>query len=315
VRVVSLLPSATEIVCALGAGPELVGVSHECDHPPEVAGLPALTGSRLPAGGTSGDLDRSVRELLRAALAIYDLDVDLLAKLEPDLVVTQDLCEVCAVSYDAVCAAADQLTGRPVTVVSLHPQRLDDIFDDIARVAAALGRPGDGEALLARLRGRLELVGRQAAAATTRPRVVSIEWLDPVMLGGTWMPELITAAGGTPLGVTAGQRAPTVDLAGLERLEPDVVVVKPCGYPVERTQAELELLPRALPWDSWPAVRAGRVYVADGNAYFNRSGPRIVDSAELLAACLHPLRFPAHLARYRDAVRRVDANLEVHDWA
>jgi iron complex transport system substrate-binding protein len=314
VRVVSLLPSATEIVCALGAGEDLVGVSHECDHPPEVAALPALTSSRLPTSGASGELDRSVRELLRAALSIYDLDVDLLAKLDPDLVVTQDLCEVCAVSYQAVCAAADQLAGRDVRVVSLHPQRLDDIFDDIGRVAAALGRPGDGEALLIGLRGRLAQVERQAAAAPDRPRVVSIEWLEPVMLGGTWMPELIAAAGGTPLGVTAGQRAPTLDLAGLQRLEPEVVLVKPCGYPVERTLAELELLPQILPWDSWPAVRTGRVYVADGNAYFNRSGPRIVDSAELLAACLHPRRFPAHLARYREAVRRVDADLEIQPW-
>jgi iron complex transport system substrate-binding protein len=313
VRVVSLLPSATEIVCALGAGEDLVGVSHECDHPPEVAALPALTSSRLPASGASGELDRSVRELLRAALAIYDLDVDLLARLDPDLVVTQDLCEVCAVSYQAVCAAADQLAGRDVRVVSLHPQRLDDIFDDIGRVAAALGRPGDGEALLVGLRGRLEQVKRQAAGPDW-PRVVSIEWLEPVMLGGTWMPELIAAAGGTPLGVTAGQRAPTLDLAGLQRLEPEVVLVKPCGYPLQRTLAELELLAQILPWDSWPAVRAGRVYVADGNAYFNRSGPRIVDSAELLAACLHPRRFPAHLARYREAVRRVDADLEIQPW-
>jgi iron complex transport system substrate-binding protein len=260
VRVVSLLPSAIEIICALGASDELVGVSHECDHPAEVAGLPALTSSRLPTRGGSGELDRSVRELLRAALTIYDLDVDLLAKLDPDLIVTQDLCEVCAVSYQAVCAAADELAGRQM-------------------------------------------------------RVVSIEWLEPVMLGGTWMPELIATTGGAPLGVTAGERAPTLDLAALERLEPEVVVIKPCGYPVERTLAELELLPRVLPWASWPAVRAGRVYVADGNAYFNRSGPRIVDSAELLAACLHPRWFPAHQARYQPAVRRVDADLEVHAWA
>jgi iron complex transport system substrate-binding protein len=195
---------------------------------------------------------------------------------------------------EIVCALG---AGHEVTVVSLHPQRLDDIWDDIRRVGAALGRPEDGETLLAGL-----------------PRVVSIEWLEPVMLGGTWMPELIATAGGAPLGVTAGERAPTLDLAALERLEPEVVVVKPCGYPVERTLAELELLPRVLPWASWPAVRAGRVFVADGNACFNRSGPRIVDSAELLAACVHPRRFSGHRARYRRAVRRVDANLEVHDW-
>jgi iron complex transport system substrate-binding protein len=170
-------------------------------------------------------------------------------------------------------------------------------------VVAALDRQADGPVLLAGLRGRLERVERQAKGAGSRPRVVSIEWLEPVMLGGTWTPELIATAGGTPLGVAAGERAPTLDLAALERLEPEVVVVKPCGYRVERTLAELELLPRALPWASWPAVRAGQVFVADGNAYFNRSGPRIVDSAELLAACLHPRRFAGHLARYRGAVR------------
>ena len=311
VRVVSLLPSATEIVCALGAGGQLVGVSHECDHPPEVAGLPALTASRLPGGGTSGGIDRSVRELLRAALAIYDLDVDRLAALEPDVVVTQDLCEVCAVSYGAVCAATERLAGRQVEVVSLHPRRLDDIWGDVRRVAAAIGRQAAGEALLDGLLERLGRVRRQAAGAG-RPTVVSIEWLDPVMLGGTWMPELIAAAGGDPLGVAAGEQAPTLDLAALGALAPEVVVVKPCGYPVERTLAELDLLPKVLPWETWPAVAAGRVYLADGNAYFNRSGPRIVDSAELLAACLHPGRFPEHLERYRGAARRVDAGLGVH---
>ena len=312
VRVVSLLPSATEIVCALGAGGQLVGVSHECDHPPEVAGLPALTASRLPGGGgTSGGIDRSVRELLRAALAIYDLDVDRLAALEPDVVVTQDLCEVCAVSYGAVCAATERLAGRQVEVVSLHPRRLDDIWGDVRRVAAAVGRQEAAEALLDGLLERLGRVGRQAAGAG-RPTVVSIEWLDPVMLGGTWMPELIAAAGGDPLGVAAGEQAPTLDLAALGALAPEVVVVKPCGYPVERTLAELDLLPKVLPWETWPAVAAGRVYLADGNAYFNRSGPRIVDSAELLAACLHPGRFPEHLERYRGAARRVDAGLGVH---
>ena len=156
-----------------------------------------------------------------------------------------------------------------------------------------------------------QLVLRQAAGAV-RPTVVSIEWLDPVMLGGTWMPELIAVAGGDPLGVAAGERAPTLDRQRLRALDPEVVVVKPCGFPVERTLAELDLLPKMLPWDAWPAVRAGRVYVADGNAYFTRSGPRIVDSAELLAACLHPDRFPAHLDRYQAAVRRVDADLGVH---
>jgi len=205
------------------AGQDLVGVSHECDYPPEVAGLPALTGSRLPADGTSGVLDRSVRELLRAALTIYDLDVDLLAKLDPDLVVTQDLCEVCAVSYDTVCAAADQLAGR---AAGTHPG------PDRPRAPGARG--GGGQAM--RLPGRAD-PGRAGAAAP-----------------------------GPALGQLAGS-------AG------------------------------------WPGVRGRR------HRLLHRSGPRIIDSTELLAACLHPRRFPGHLARYRDAVRRVDANLEVHDWA
>jgi iron complex transport system substrate-binding protein len=167
---VSLLPSATEIVSALGAGGELVGISHECDHPPEVvAGLLALTASRLSVDGDSGRIDRSVRDLLRAALAIYDLEVDRLAELDPELIVTQDLCEVCAVSYDAVCAATERLTGRNIQVVSLHPQRLDDIWNDIRTVAAALGRWAAGETLLAELRARLERVERRTAGAS-RPR-------------------------------------------------------------------------------------------------------------------------------------------------
>jgi iron complex transport system substrate-binding protein len=255
-----------------------------------------------------------VRELLRAALAIYDLDLDLLAKLDPELVVTQDLCEVCAVSYGAVCAAADRLTGREVAVVSLHPQRLDDIWGDIRRVAAAPGRP----------RGRRGIAGRAAepagagrAAGGRRPRpaaggqrrVAGAGHVRRHLDAGADRRRRRGAAG-----VAAEERAPSLDRAALERLEPEVVVVKPCGYPVERTLAELELLPRVLPWASWPAVRSGRVFVADGNAYFNRSGPRIVDSAELLAACLHPRRFGAHLARYGSAVRRVDADLGVHDW-
>jgi iron complex transport system substrate-binding protein len=313
VRVVSLLPSATEIVCALGAAGELVGISHECDHPSEVVGgLPALTSARLSTIGSSGEIDRSVRELLRAALAIYDLDVDRLAELGPEVIVTQDLCEVCAVSLGAVCAAMDRLAGADVEVVSLHPRRLADIWNDIRTVAAALQRQTAGEALVAQLLARLEQVERQAAAAAVRPRVVSIEWLDPVMLGGTWMPELIAIAGGDPLGVAAGEQAPTLDLAALGSLDPEVVVVKPCGYPLQRTLDELPLLPEVLPWADWPAVQSGRVFVADGNAYFNRSGPRIVDSAELLAGCLHPDHFGDHRARYHQAVRRVDADLEVH---
>jgi iron complex transport system substrate-binding protein len=280
-RIVSLLPSATEIVCALGAGDELVGVSHECDHPPEVAALPALTCSRLEVAGTSGRIDRSVRDLVWAALAIYDLDVDRLASLDPDLVVTQDLCQVCAVAYDAVCAAVALLAGRDVRVVSLHPRRLGDIWDDIRRTAAAVGREAAGETLLGELRERLARVERRVAGA------------------------------GRP-GVVSGEQAPTLDRAALGALAPEVVVVKPCGYPVERTLAELDLLPKALPWEAGPRCRPA-------GCRWPTATPTSTAAARgswTRPSCWPPACTPTgsrtRLGRDGEAVRRVDAGLEVH---
>lgn len=313
-RIVTLLAAATEIVAAVGAGDELVGVSHECDHPPEVvAGRPVLTTARVGPLGSSAGVDRSVRQLVADALAVYDVDVELLAALAPDVIVTQDLCRVCAVSLDDVRAAVARLAAKAdVALVSLHPRRLGDILGDIARVAAAVGRPAAGERVVAGLRDRIEHVRTAAGASPSRPRVVTVEWIEPVMLGGLWMPELIELAGGVPLGVAAGAPAPTVGRDVLARLAPDVVLVKPCGFTVARTLAELAVLTRTLPWAAWTGpVRAARVYVADGNAYFNRSGPRIVDSLELLAAMLHPGRFPDQAARLGGAAVRISPGLEV----
>jgi iron complex transport system substrate-binding protein len=313
-RIVTLLAAATEIVAAVGAGDELVGVSHECDHPPEVmAGRPVLTTARVGPLPASASVDRSVRQLVADALAVYDVDVELLAALAPDVIVTQDLCRVCAVSLDDVRAAVARLAAKAdVALVSLHPRRLGDILGDIARVAAAVGRPAAGERVVAGLRDRIEHVRTVASASPSRPRVVTVEWIEPVMLGGLWMPELIESAGGAPVGVAAGAPAPTVGRDVLARLAPDVVLVKPCGFTVERTLAELAVLTRTLPWAAWTGpARAARVYVADGNAYFNRSGPRIVDSLELLAALLHPGRFPDQAARLGGAAVRIGPGLEV----
>jgi iron complex transport system substrate-binding protein len=313
---VSLLAAGTEIVAALGAGDDLVAVSHECDHPPEVvAGRPVLTSARVGPLPSSAAVDRSIRALVADALAIYDVDLELLAALEPDLIVTQDLCRVCAVSVEDVRTAVATLAAKAdVRLVSLHPRGLRDILDDVGEVAAAIGRPADGARLVARLRERIERVRAKAAAAPSRPAVVTVEWIEPVMLGGLWMPELIELAGGVPLGVAAGEPAPTVTHGQLSELAPDVVVVKPCGFTVDRTLQELPTMARTLPWEAWTG-RGARVYVADGNAYFNRSGPRIVDSLELLGSLVHPDRFPEKVAGFGPTAVQVGPRLEVQPVA
>jgi iron complex transport system substrate-binding protein len=279
-RVVSLLPSATEHVCAVGARDLLVGVSHECDFPGDVVGLPILTRCRTSLGRDSLAIDRSIRNLLQRAVAVYEVDVDALAAVRPDVIVTQDLCDVCAVSYDDVCAAARGLGNPDLRIVNLRPTRLADIWDDLRKVGAALGR--DPQPVLEALHARVEAV-RARAAGLPRRKVLTIEWLEPVMVGGTWMPELVEIAGGEPLVTGPGQHAPTLTDDALGALDPDVVLIKPCGFDIARTLGEVRrveslaaLFPRA------------RTYVADGNAFFNRPGPRIVESLEILAAATHP---------------------------
>jgi iron complex transport system substrate-binding protein len=289
-RVISLLPSATEIVCALGAEAELVGISHECDFPSHIRDRRVLTRSRLDGTGTSGAIDLAVRALVGDALSIYAVDEAALAELAPDVIVTQDLCAVCAVSLDDVRSAVARLARRDgVRIVSLSPTRLGDVLDDVLRVGDALGRPDAARTARLGLETRLQRLAERARSAQSRPRVLSVEWLEPLMLGGTWMPELIELAGGTPLGARPGEHAPTVTSEQLGELAPDVVLVKPCGFSLERVLAERALIESAiLPY----LPRGARVYAADGSAYFNRPGPRLVESLAILAACVHPGTFP-----------------------
>ena len=288
-RIVSLLPSATEIVCALGCDADLVGISHECDYPESVRGRRVLTRSRIDPHATSGAIDAAVRAVLRDALSIYQVDEAALAALAPDVIVTQDLCEVCAVSLDDVRAAVARLAHRDdIRIVSLRPTRLVDVLDDVDRVARALDRADHGRAVRAQLERRIRAIARRAAQVASRPRVVSLEWIDPLMIGGTWMPELIELAGGIAAGATAGAPAPTIDPEALHALAPDVVLIKPCGFTLERALAERDVIARNV----LAAVAPGtRVYVTDGNAYFNRPGPRLVESLEIMAACVHPAAF------------------------
>ena len=313
-RVASLLPSATEIVCAVGAEDDLVGISHECDFPESVRHLPALTRARLRPVTGSRAIDREVREVLQTALAVYEIELGRLEEARPDVIVTQDLCDVCAVSFNDVCTATATLVHQQVRIVNLHPTRLDDIWGDVMRVAEALGRSAEGAAVVSHLRARVDAIADRSRACAASPRVLSVEWLDPVMIGGMWMPELIERAGGVPLLTRPGEHAPTLSTDALRSLDPDVVVVKPCGFPLERTLKELSLLRTSLPWESWHAVQDGRIYIADGNAYSNRPGPRIVESLEILAACLHPEAFQDFRAKHGDSVIRVDAGLKQYPF-
>ena len=302
VNIVTLLPSATELVCAVGGRDQLVGRSHECDHPAGVDVLPPLTRSRVRTDLASGGIDGDVRRLLQEALAVYEVDVDGLERVEPHLIVTQDLCDVCAVSLHDVEAAVAEL-GSGARVVSLAPTTLGDVWGDLETVGAAMGRAEEAREVRAALESRVEAV--RARRPGERPTVLTIEGLDPVMIGGTWMPELVEAAGGAPLVTSPGEHAPTLDDATLTELAPDVVLVKPCGFDLDRSRAELPTLRAGLERWGWPAWREGRVWLADGNAYFNRPGPRLVESLEILAACVHPEEFGDLAAKHTASFERV----------
>jgi iron complex transport system substrate-binding protein len=295
-RIVSLLPSATEMICAVGAIDDLVGVSHECDFPEEVRGRSVLTSPRIDVGASSKTIDTAVRDVVRDALSVYSVDEQKLAALQPDVIVTQDLCAVCAVSLADVRSAVARLAHREaVAVVSLKPAHLADVWSDIERVGVALGRGARAAEVRAELVARVEAIAARARAVPVRPRVVSIEWLDPLMLGGTWMPEVIDLAGGLAVGVRAGQAAPRIASEDLVAFSPDVVLVKPCGFPIERTLREVDIIERAIMRAVGPRCR---VYVSDGNAFFNRPGPRLVESIEIMAACVHPDRFADLAAKH-----------------
>ena len=286
-RIVSLLPSSTEIVCALGLRERLVGVSHECDYPADVAGLPALTEPKLDPHGTSGDIDLRVREIVQEGLSIYRLRIDALQELQPDVIVTQDQCEVCAVSLSDVESAVRSFLTLDVSVVSLRPGKLSDIWADIRNVAEAAGRQKNAEKLIRNLQGRLQRV-KEKTRHMRRPRVACLEWLNPLMVAGNWIPELVDIAGGEYGLVDAGAHTPPITWDVLAAYRPEVLVITPCGFPIPQSQTDLPQLMAHPLWQTLPAVQRNRVYVADGNAYYNRPGPRIAESVEILAEMLHP---------------------------
>jgi iron complex transport system substrate-binding protein len=287
-RVVSLIASATEIVHALGAGNLQVARSHECDWPQRVLDLPALTRTKFKvAGASSREIDASVKSLVENGLAVYEVDAGRMKAIAPDVILTQDQCEVCAVSLADVERAVQGWTECRVNVVSLRPHTLADIYADNLRIAEALGLPQAGHELNARMSLRLaEITAR--VAGMKAPRIAFVEWIDPPMSGGHWMPELVEIAGGSNLFGEHGAQSPWITIDDVVAADPDVILVAPCGYDLETTAREMAVLDANPKWQSLRAVREGRQFVADGNAYFNRPGPRLVESAEILAEILHP---------------------------
>jgi len=265
----------------------LVGRSHECDYPPGVEDVPTLTASRLDTQRSSRAIDAAARVALEDAVSIYEVDVDGLQAARPDVIVTQDLCAVCAVPLDDVRAAVARLAQRDVRLVNLGPLCLEHVWSDIRRAADGIGRRDVCSLLVGELTERIEAVAARARKLARTPKVLTIEWLDPVIVGGLWMPELVALAGGVPLAAKAGEHGRALAADELQRLDPDVVLVAPCGFSKERTQKEVDVLWATLP-KTWRAVEEGRVYLADGSAFFNRPGPRLVESLEILAACIHP---------------------------
>lgn len=290
-RVVSLIASSTEIVCALDCGDRLVGRSHECDHPGWVRRLPAVTSPKFAVELPSADLDARVRALVEQAVSVYRVDADALAALEPDLIVTQVQCDVCAVSLaDVEDAVARTLRARPA-IVALQPNALADLWRDVRRVAGALGVPERGVQVVSRLQRRMRSIAERAAALGAGPRVVCIEWIEPLMVAGNWTPELIAMAGAVDALGRPGEHAGVVEMAAVAAADPDVLWVTPCGFDLARTRREMAALARREDFRSLRAVREGRVFLGDGNAYFNRPGPRVAEALECVAEGLHPEAF------------------------
>jgi iron complex transport system substrate-binding protein len=291
-KIVSLLPSATEIICALGLRPQLVGVTHECDYPPDVRELPKVTRTLIPTDATSAQIDQLVRERLKTSRALYTLNDELLQELAPNLIVTQSLCDVCAVADEEVRAAASSLATVP-QIVNLEPQSLGDVFEAIHQVAAATGIVKRGEVVVHELKRRVQAVEARVASSGKRPpRVALLEWLDPPFSSGHWNPELVRLAGGVEGLGREGQPSRTLHWPAVIDWQPEAIVVACCGYTIERTITDMASITNVPGWQELPAVQTNRVYVADGSQYFNRPGPRLVDSLELLAHAIDPELHP-----------------------
>ena len=289
-RIVSLLPSTTEIVTALGKKDDLVGRSHECNYPDEINNLPTCTEPKFNPDGTSYEIDQRVKALLQEGLSIYRVDKEQLKTLNPDIILTQDHCKVCAASFDEVQEAVQSTLGANVEVVSVSPTDLSSWVHSIRTIAEAIDAEEAAEELTQRMKSELQEIQNKTIELTP-PNVLSIEWMDPLMTAGNWIPELVQIAGGIPVGSESGAHSPEISWQKIQRLNPDIITVIPCGYSVSQTLSEISTLTSRNGWSQLNAVQNKQVYIADGDHYFNRPGPRLVDSARILAEIIHPSLF------------------------
>lgn len=292
-RIVSLLPSATEIAVALGLHDNLVGRSHECDFPPSVAALPVCTSTKLEKGLSSRAIEDRVKAIVEKGLSVYDVDAPLLRSLRPDVILTQSQCAVCAVTPADLEEALAKWVGTPPVLVSLAPDDLADVFGDMARVAEAAGVPERAAPAIARMQAALAALPEAPAA---RPKMLAVEWIEPLMVAGNWVPELVRAAGGEPVLAASGMHSHWIEFDAVQASDPDIIAFMPCGYQLAQTLPEARALLAEAPWRDLRAVREGRVFAVDGHHLFNRPGPRLVESAEVLACITHtPNAIPARL--------------------
>lgn len=287
-RIVSLIASATEIVCALGFESSLVGRSHECDYPRTIGNIPVCSSSKILTNSSSADIDDQVRTIVKDGLSVYNVDSRLLDEISPSVIITQTQCDVCAVSLSDVEKAVCELVSSAPAIVSLEPMSLSDIWRDIQSVADALGDSDSGGELVSNLQSRLESLRIKTQKTPHWPTIACIEWTEPLMIAANWVPELVDYAGGVSLLSKSGKHSEYLSLDELAASEPEVVAIMPCGFDIDRSLREMKSLNFSPQWKNLPAVRNGRVYVTDGNQYFNRPGPRVVESAEILSECLHP---------------------------
>lgn len=305
-KIISLLPSATEIICQLGLENHLVGISHECDYPATVKNLPKLTSSGVNHHAMSRDIHQSVAEILKNSISVYDLDLKQLKLLDPDFIITQDLCDVCAVSFHQVEEACEQELGKKTRIISLKPCTLNDIWGDLEQVAKALGAAESYLLFKRQVDERIEHIKNSIPAEPKfNKKILTVEWLDPIFVGGMWIPEMIEIVGGSFMMAVPGQKAWQITREDLNDIEPDVVIFKPCGFKLDQTVKEMDLIKNTFPWEKWPALKNSGVYLVDGNAYFNRPGPRIMDSLEILAYCTHPDLFPQFGQKYESSIIKI----------
>ena len=289
-RVLSLIASSTEIVYTLGCGDKLVGRSHECDFPLDVLDLPYCTEPKFNINGSSVEIDNRVKSILQEALSVYRIDEGKLAELNPDLIITQSQCDVCAVSLSDVENAVRKVLGKKPRIVSLEPNQLSDIWNDIKKVASALKVEKRGGLIISELRERIKNL-RKMAQEFEKRTVACIEWIDPLMAAGNWMPELVELAGGINLFGSKSKHSPWMEFEDLIKRDPDVIIVMPCGYNIDKTKREMGTLRKISEWDNLKAVQNSDVYLTDGNQYFNRPGPRLVESLEILMEILYADKF------------------------